>query len=84
MGKRPTKNKRTGDSLKLEATNCTEEGFVRLRNKLYEYPDAVAESISELGWTNLVEQVIETEPGAGPVCSRLYNIPMGPQAEATT
>ena len=54
---------------------------MRLWNKLNEYPDVVAESISELGRTNLVEHVIETEPGAGPVCSRLYNIPMRPQAE---
>ena len=81
MGKKPTQKKRPGDSLKLETTNCTKEEFVRLQNKLNEYPDVVAESISELGRTNLVEHVIETEPGAGPVRSRPYNIPMGLRAE---
>ena len=59
MGNKATQNKIPGNSFKLETTNCTEEGFVRLRIKLNEYRDVVAESISELGRTNLVEHVIE-------------------------
>ena len=50
---------------------------MRLGNKLNENPDVVTESISELGRTNLVEPVIETEPDAGPVRSRPYNISHG-------
>ena len=46
---------------------------MRLGNKLNENPDVVTESISELGQTNLVE----TEPGGGPVRNRPYNIAHG-------
>ena len=81
IGKKPKTKKKPGDSLVRETTNCTEEEFRRLQDKLNEYSDVVAESISELGRTNIVQHVIETEPGAGPVRSRPYNIPIGLRAE---
>lgn len=63
--------------LKQEKTGLDNTQMGRLRALINEYYDVVGESVSELGRTDLVEHVIETEPNTAPIRSRPYNIPVG-------
>ena len=72
---------RPGDSLKMENTDLNQNQIRQMRALINEFQDTIAEGITELGRTSIVEHVIETVPGATPVRSRPYNIPVHLRAE---
>jgi len=75
------KRKPPSQLVDLENTDLTAAEKSKLWKVLDDYQDLIGESVSELGRTNVITHVIETEAEVAPIRSKPYHIPVGVRAE---